>query len=99
MAEGSHPFPFRTRKLSPPAPMVLGSRGPGRVGRRRALTVRRTPVSGVLRRFRPPFPAPDGPPPPGRPPPPTPPPAAGDPLGAGATSRARGRRGSAGPTP
>jgi len=23
MAEGSHPFPFRTRKLSPPAPMVL----------------------------------------------------------------------------
>lgn len=23
MAEGSHPFPFRTRPLSPPAPMVL----------------------------------------------------------------------------
>jgi hypothetical protein len=23
MAEGKHPFPFRTRKLSPPAPMVL----------------------------------------------------------------------------
>ena len=22
-AEGSHPFPYRTRKLSPPAPMVL----------------------------------------------------------------------------
>src|SRR4029453_10883798 len=35
MAEGSHPFPFRTRKLSPPAPMVLGRRLPGRVGRRR----------------------------------------------------------------
>ena len=35
MAAGSHPFPFRTRKLSPPAPMVLGERSPGRVGRRR----------------------------------------------------------------
>ena len=33
IAEGSHPFPFRTRKLSPPAPMVLGRRRPGRVGR------------------------------------------------------------------
>ena len=30
---GSHPFPFRTRKLSPPAPMVLGTWVPGRVGR------------------------------------------------------------------
>src|SRR3954463_1248886 len=35
MAVGSHPFPFRTRKLSPPAPMVLGDSSPGRVGRRR----------------------------------------------------------------
>ena len=34
MAEGKHPFPSRTRKLSPPAPMVLTSRGVGRVGRR-----------------------------------------------------------------
>src|SRR5690606_41282307 len=33
MAEGPHPFPFRTRPLSPPAPMVLGGRPPGRVGR------------------------------------------------------------------
>src|SRR3546814_9943938 len=32
-----HPFPFRTRKLSPFAPMVLGGRPPGRVGRRRFL--------------------------------------------------------------
>ena len=32
MAEGIHPFPFRTRKLSPPAPMVLPFGG--RVGRR-----------------------------------------------------------------
>ncbi len=34
MAAGIHPFPFRTRKLSLPAPMVLGGRPPGRVGRR-----------------------------------------------------------------
>ena len=33
MAAGSHPFPFRTRKLSLPAPMVLGGNSPGRVGR------------------------------------------------------------------
>ena len=33
MAEGTHPFPSRTRPLSPPAPMVLGPAGPGRVGR------------------------------------------------------------------
>ncbi len=35
MATGSHPFPSRTRKLSLSAPMVLGERSPGRVGRRR----------------------------------------------------------------
>jgi hypothetical protein len=29
-----HPFPFRTRKLSLPGPMVLHLRGCGRVGRR-----------------------------------------------------------------
>ena len=34
IAEGKHPYPSRTRKLSPPAPMVLASRGAGRVGRR-----------------------------------------------------------------
>src|SRR6266542_2222804 len=34
-AEGKHPVPFRTRKLSPPAPMVLPWRRGGRVGRRR----------------------------------------------------------------
>ncbi len=32
IAKGSHPFPFRTRKLSPSAPMVLPYGG--RVGRR-----------------------------------------------------------------
>ena len=35
IAAGSHPFPSRTRKLRLPAPMVLGGRPPGRVGRRR----------------------------------------------------------------
>ena len=35
IAVGPHPFPSRTRKLRPPAPMVLGGQPPGRVGRRR----------------------------------------------------------------
>ncbi len=51
MAAGSHPFPFRTRKLSPPAPMVLGGRPPGRVGRRRISHEKRAP-RGVLFRVR-----------------------------------------------
>jgi hypothetical protein len=34
---GSHPFPFRTRKLSLPPPMVLHPQGCGRVGRCRGL--------------------------------------------------------------
>jgi hypothetical protein len=35
IAEGKRPDPFRTRKLSPPAPMVLHPPGCGRVGHRR----------------------------------------------------------------
>jgi hypothetical protein len=35
LAAGSRPVPFRTRKLSLPAPMVLHPGGCGRVGRRR----------------------------------------------------------------
>ena len=35
-ARGIHLFPFRTEQLSLSAPMVLGSQGPGRVGRRRS---------------------------------------------------------------
>ena len=35
IASGVHLFPFRTEKLSPTAPMVLGAQAPGRVGRRR----------------------------------------------------------------
>ena len=33
MAKGYHLFPYRTQKLSPSAPMVLGWTRPGRVGR------------------------------------------------------------------
>jgi hypothetical protein len=43
MAEGSHLFPFRTEKLSPPAPMVLPGRPGGRVGRRPINLHRRRP--------------------------------------------------------
>jgi hypothetical protein len=48
---GSHPFPFRTRKLSPSAPMVLGGRLPGRVGRRR-ISHKRPRFGGAFCRFR-----------------------------------------------
>src|SRR5215217_8020806 len=40
IATGKHLFPFRTEKLSPLAPMVLGEQSPGRVGRRPFLHVR-----------------------------------------------------------
>src|SRR5262245_15250568 len=43
MAEGSHPFPFRTRPLSPPAPMVLPGQPGGRVGRCRDFSFSRGP--------------------------------------------------------
>src|SRR2546423_7781129 len=35
LAERSHPFPSRTRKLSSPAPKILGGQLPGKIGRRR----------------------------------------------------------------
>ena len=35
MAKGFHLFPYRTQKLSPSAPKVLGWKRPGRIGRRR----------------------------------------------------------------
>src|SRR5205814_7786151 len=41
LARGKHLFPFRTEQLSPSAPMVLGSQGPGRVGRRRSFSRQR----------------------------------------------------------
>src|SRR5581483_3559991 len=51
MARGKHLFPFRTEQLSPSAPMVLGSQGPGRVGRRRFL-IEAAPKRGGLFRAR-----------------------------------------------
>ena len=36
IARGKYLFPFRTEQSSPVAPMVLGLKGPGRVGRRRS---------------------------------------------------------------
>src|SRR5690606_38799491 len=48
IAEGTHPFPFRTRKLSPPAPMVLGAGAPGRVGRCQAAKKDPVLVTGSL---------------------------------------------------
>ncbi len=46
MARGKHLFPFRTEQLSPSAPMVLGSQGPGRVGRRRFFLLGRPREAG-----------------------------------------------------
>ena len=40
ISEGSHPFPSRTRKLSPPEPMVLRGKPRGRVGRCRIFLLR-----------------------------------------------------------
>ena len=47
MAKGKHPVPFRTRKLSPSAPMVLRGGPRGRVGRRRTSSVEAAPSTGV----------------------------------------------------
>jgi hypothetical protein len=46
-AKGKRPDPFRTRKLSPPAPMVLPAKEGGRVGHRRTPT---TPGRGFHHR-------------------------------------------------
>src|ERR1044071_7479268 len=48
IAAGKHLFPFRTEKLSPPAPLVIGGQPPGRVGRRRLSF--EGPPSAALRR-------------------------------------------------
>src|SRR5271167_3596939 len=50
LARGKHLFPFRTEKLSPSAPMVLGPKGPGRVGRRRFISRARAVPRAALRR-------------------------------------------------
>src|SRR5690242_976492 len=46
MAEGKRPVSFRTRKLSPPAPMVLHPGGCGRVGHRRTSSRSRATHTG-----------------------------------------------------
>ena len=55
MAAGKRPVPFRTRKLSPPAPMVLPPGGSGRVGYRRPNNftphTRRTNTDGAAGAF------------------------------------------------
>src|SRR3954447_24050227 len=57
-AIGKHPAPFRTRKLSLSAPMVLHGGPCGRLGRRRTITLqRRPPARGRPRRTPTPEPA------------------------------------------
>ena len=46
MAKGKHPATFRTRKLSPSAPMVLHGELCGRVGRRRTIFPERAARKG-----------------------------------------------------
>src|SRR3954470_12035800 len=50
IARGIHLFPFRTEKLSLSAPMVLGLKGPGRVGRRRLISTQGPSERAALRR-------------------------------------------------
>ena len=47
LPEGPHPFPFRTRKLSPPGPMVLRWQRRGRVGRCRGSFEMRGPAPPI----------------------------------------------------
>src|SRR5918999_5919548 len=54
IARGRHLFPFRTEQLRPSAPMVLGSQGPGRVGRRRFELEGPSPRGAALLRCGPP---------------------------------------------
>src|SRR5512147_2280044 len=49
--EGPHPIPSRTRKLSPPGPMVLQGKLCGRVGRRRDYFHTREELHGSSRVF------------------------------------------------
>ena len=52
MAKGIHLFPYRTQKLSLSAPMVLGWRRPGRVGRCRKPEERSSTEVELLFLFR-----------------------------------------------
>ena len=46
LAERLHPFPSRTRKLSSPAPKILGGQPPGKIGRRRDISFCARPAVG-----------------------------------------------------
>src|SRR5262249_54813686 len=48
IARGQHLFPFRTESLSLFAPMVLGEKSPGRVGRRRDIFTTSPPARGLV---------------------------------------------------
>ena len=48
IAREIHLFPFRTEPLSPSAPMVLGGKPPGRVGRRRSFHEPRSRLAARL---------------------------------------------------
>ena len=51
MPEGFHPFPYRTRKLRPPGPMILGAQAPGKVGHRQVTSKRTISNEVVFLRF------------------------------------------------
>ena len=51
LARGKHPFPFRTRPLSPSAPMVLHGGPCGRVGRRRELFINGSDIVWAISLF------------------------------------------------
>ena len=51
IARRSHPFPFRTRKLSSSAPMVLHGRLCGRVGRCRSFFIEQKPLTACGKGF------------------------------------------------
>ena len=49
IAEGQHPFPFRIRPLSLPAPMVLAGQLAGRVGRRQLIFYKKSLLGSQAR--------------------------------------------------
>ena len=49
-AWGTHPFPYRTRRLRPKRPMILGGRLPGKVGGCR-IKISKSPYFEILARF------------------------------------------------
>ena len=48
MPEGVHPFPYRTRQLSPPGPTILPGQPGGKIGRRQDYIYQSHPSKGWL---------------------------------------------------